>query len=819
MNQFMIDFLLQNTIWSILTGSLVVCLALTMRRRPAVIHLACVLALIAMMTPPLFSVAFPGAEWLAGYRSAESGDLESVVMAESESVTRFAAVDSREIQEDQPVTDVSTVAQNPLGVSSEISHEAEAEFFSLLPVPVPLVNWPNTLLLIWAVGSLAYLVFIVRQIRRFRSLITNSQPARKKLGDIIEAESQRMRLRHPIVRELSATISPFVFLSAKGPKLVMPTALIDELSDDELRSLSIHELAHIKRRDPAIRILELIVATVFWFNPALWVIRHQLRRAEELACDAVVADSLKSKPEIYAGAFLKTIDFLATDGIVRPPTMICTVGGYRFCTQRLKAMVNASNHVGVSRVQAIMTATVALPILLAGFMTASDPGNPSHSNNQAAVGRWTSFHTVGVSNVLGEDELTSLDHEILKQLSAVKETPKIIFHYRPGDLDDQSLAKVVKANVEKFEECESLLRMKYKGRVHIFLYRDVADLQKTTGTGAVAFSTGTVSVHQAIEFNSVHEFTHIFALQFPNDEDKVTDNFAVEGLATILAKHDENVPIHSWAAVYQSASRLPNLVELRRSWPGGAPPRVHVYHVAGSFVGYLIEEFGIEKVKRWYVNSTEAHMEFGKTFRRLERDWQQWLKRKTVQPKDREHILAKLGLGVMPEKYASAKKTALFDGKSLSGLATEDKASWSVKNGRLTGTDKSTWSFLATERKFPVNVGVRVKFRLVEGKAVAVMLNRTKDSKSHINFATWSTYLSLTNGGYVPLSHLKLELGQWYEVVVVNENGTARVYLNGLVLYEHEGAFFLNEGTLGVAVEGGTIEVEKFESFEVAAQK
>ena len=254
-----------------------------------------------------------------------------------------------------------------------------------------------------------------------------------------------------------------------------------------MRSLSIHELAHIKRRDPAIRILELIVGTVFWFNPALWVIRHQLRRAEELACDAVVADSLKSTSEIYAGAFLKTIDFLAADGIVRPPAMICTVGGYRFCTQRLKAMVNASNHVGVSRLQAIVTAAVALPILLAGFVTASDPGTSTLSTNEAAVVRTTSFPAVGASNVLGTDELTSLDQEILKELSAVKETPKITFHYRPGDLDDQSLAKVVKANVEKFEECESLLRMKYKGRVHIFLYRDVADLQRTTGTGAVAF--------------------------------------------------------------------------------------------------------------------------------------------------------------------------------------------------------------------------------------------------------------------------------------------------------------------------------------------
>ena len=414
-----------------------------------------------------------------------------------------------------------------------------------------------------------------------------------------------------------------------------------------------------------------------------------------------------------------------------------------------------------------------------------------------------------------DEQLTTVDRNVMKQLTSVKETPNIVFHYRPEDLDSEELAKVVKLNLNRFDECKKLLQMEYKGRVHIFLYRDVEDLQKTTGVGAVAFSTGTVSIHQAVEFNSVHELTHIFAVQFPSNEDAVTDGFACEGLATILAEFDEEIPIHTWAAVYQSKSRLPSLIDLRRSWPDGAPAGVHPYHVAGSFVGYLIQEFGIEKVKRWHVHSTEAHMEFGKTFRRLERDWLAWLKEQTVKPEHQQHILAKLG--VIPERYSSAKADKVFDGESLAGLQTDDEANWKAENGRLIGRDENTWTTIFSEREFPVNVGVRVKFRLVEGKAVSIQLNRNDDNGNHVNLATWATYMSWPNGGYVPIE-LKLKPGEWNEVVLVNDNGTGRLYLNGLVVAEHQNAFRLKKGSLGIGVEGGTIEVEEFVTFKHASE-
>ena len=825
MTQFVIDFLIQNTIWSVVTSSIVVVLALTLKRQPALVHLVCIIGLVAMLTPPLISISVPGQDWLLG------NTLKGTAWSEwPNELVDFGNVDSANLQmgtsNQAAVYDKNAVVGNfyPLdGRSTQPNFEEsriapQDSFPSVLDTYVRIFGQtePSKILFaVWAFGSLTYLIYVTWQYVCFCRMMAVAKPARESL------ENETRRLSHSTcfgrclsVKELDANVSPFVFLSVNGPQMVMPSALADQLSKDELQSLIMHELVHIKRRDPEIRFLELIVATVFWFNPSLWLIRWLLRETEELACDAVVTDSMNSKPEVYAGAFLKTIDFLSQNRVERPASLVCTVGGYRSCRRRLEAMVNHSNHAGVSPRQRIATATFAIPILFVGLQLAP----VSEGTIVDATGHGKSMET-GLSAptqfemvISDQDELlTTTDMKVMKELSEVKETPNLVFHCRPADLEDNELNKVIKINQEKFDQCQQLLKMKYRGKVHIFLYRDVEDLQKMTGVSAAAFSTGTVSVHQTVDFHSVHELVHIFALQFPKDEDEVTDMFAVEGLATILAKTDENIPIHSWAAIYQSASRIPSLVELRRSWPNGVLPGVHPYHIAGSFVGYLIDEYGIEKVKRWYVHSTEAHMEFGKTFRRLERDWLAWLKRQTVESEHRKHIWEKLGL--IPKTYSTAeagKQIKIFDGQSLDQWQTDEPGQWKVERGVMIGRDDNNWTYINTRRKYPDNIGVRFKFRLLKGKAVTVRLNCTEDSSNHVNLATWATYVSATDGGYVGLPNLKLNTGEWNEVVVVNDEGTAKFYLNDIVIGEFNDVFHQQQGTLGVGVEGGILEVKEF---------
>lgn len=414
-----------------------------------------------------------------------------------------------------------------------------------------------------------------------------------------------------------------------------------------------------------------------------------------------------------------------------------------------------------------------------------------------------------------DDVLTDLDRRVLVELSANRETPRALFHWKPGALEEKVVAQDVEANVAALAALEKTLALRYRGRVHVFLYGDVEEMKRLTGVdgGAVAFSTGTASVHQPHDFRGVHEFVHIYALQFERGSDTAgPDLFATEGLATWLAESDENVPIHAWAAGYARAGALPALLDLRRTFPQGVGSGVHPYHVAGSFVGYLIERFGIAKVKRWYVDSTEAHRYLGQGFAQLEREWREFLARFSLEPQHEQHVLRKLGLGgePMPAAWASAKVTPLFDGKSLAGLAPEDAAKWTVKEGVLVGTNDEPWTRIATVKSLGVQVGVRAKLRLAKGDALQLRVNGSKEAI----FAAWSSYAT-AGDGFAPNERVKIPVGQWVELVVVNDSGRARVYLDGKSVFDLAGAWAdATDGSVGLGIERGMVEVKEWAAFD-----
>jgi hypothetical protein len=431
-----------------------------------------------------------------------------------------------------------------------------------------------------------------------------------------------------------------------------------------------------------------------------------------------------------------------------------------------------------------------------------------------------SLGSIGCSLLLGvpalsqEDALTDVDRRVLVELTAVRETPRAVFHWREGALDEETVAEEVAANVAALTSLDKLLDMRYRGRVHVFLYADGEEMKRLTGSDAVAFSTGTVSVHQPHDFRGVHEFVHIYALQFERGADTAgPDLFATEGLATYLAESDEGVPIHAWAAAYAKAGALPAQLDLRRSFPGGAAPGVHPYHVAGSFVGFLLERSGLAKVKRWYVDSTEAHRYFGKGLAQLEREWREFLRGSALDREHERHVLAKLGVSgePLPAVWREARGTPLFDGKSLSGLAPEDAERWSVEGGVLLGSNDQPWTHLVTAKSFSAKVGVRAKLRLASGDALKLRLNGSKE----VIFAHWSSYV--TKGeGYAGNERIKIRVGEWVEIVVVNDAGHVHAYLDGISVFDFAGAWAdAGEGSLALGIERGVLEVQEWVTFDL----
>ena len=83
------------------------------------------------------------------------------------------------------------------------------------------------------------------------------------------------------------------------PRLLLP-ADAHTWSDERIRVVLCHELAHVRRHDWAVQIGAELVRSVYWFNPLLWIACRSLRRESEQACDDVVLANGVQAPDYAA---------------------------------------------------------------------------------------------------------------------------------------------------------------------------------------------------------------------------------------------------------------------------------------------------------------------------------------------------------------------------------------------------------------------------------------------------------------------------------------------------------------------------------------
>ena len=108
------------------------------------------------------------------------------------------------------------------------------------------------------------------------TIITAFEEARLKLG-----VRQRVQLLiHP-----DRTI-PVIWGIVRF-RMLLPEAA-RQWSRDQLRSVLLHELAHIKRRDTLVQLLTQVACALHWFNPLVWCAAWRLHVERERACDDLV---------------------------------------------------------------------------------------------------------------------------------------------------------------------------------------------------------------------------------------------------------------------------------------------------------------------------------------------------------------------------------------------------------------------------------------------------------------------------------------------------------------------------------------------------
>jgi beta-lactamase regulating signal transducer with metallopeptidase domain len=318
-------------------------------RRPALIHTLWALVLIKLLTPPVVEVA--------ALPQLQPG-LAAASMA-------YELTGAQLPGGGLPATPVSGARAMPARATP--------------------VRTTDLLVAVWLTGSILVTLLVLVRAARFRRLVAKVQPAPAEVQERAELLAWRLGLRDcPPLRIVPGRLPPMLWWRLGRCEILLPSELLGRLEAAELNALLAHELAHVRRRDHWMRLVETGACVLFWWYPAVWWIRRRLRAAEERACDVEVLRVNPGRARAYAEGLLKTLDFLSSRGGAIP-ALATGASETRQIKERLTMIMKREIPQRLTRLQRWSLALVALPALLVFPTWSQDDGDGAKSPEKELV--------------------------------------------------------------------------------------------------------------------------------------------------------------------------------------------------------------------------------------------------------------------------------------------------------------------------------------------------------------------------------------------------------------------------------------------------
>lgn len=119
-------------------------------------------------------------------------------------------------------------------------------------------------------------------------------------------------LKRLSIKSSPAVITPTT-LGAREPLILLPEDFCRHLSPEALAAVVGHEAAHVARRDFALNLVYELLFVPISFHPFARLIKRQIERTRELACDELVAERLLA-PDVYARSLVRVASAIASPG-------------------------------------------------------------------------------------------------------------------------------------------------------------------------------------------------------------------------------------------------------------------------------------------------------------------------------------------------------------------------------------------------------------------------------------------------------------------------------------------------------------------------
>lgn len=113
--------------------------------------------------------------------------------------------------------------------------------------------------------------------------------------------ARRMKVKADVRILRSWAVDTPMVIGWVKPLVLVPAAALTGLSPEALEAVLAHELAHVRRHDYLVNLVQSALEVLLFYHPAVWWLSAQVRQERELCCDDA-AVALCGDPVLYARA-------------------------------------------------------------------------------------------------------------------------------------------------------------------------------------------------------------------------------------------------------------------------------------------------------------------------------------------------------------------------------------------------------------------------------------------------------------------------------------------------------------------------------------
>ena len=159
-------------------------------------------------------------------------------------------------------------------------------------------NNAPTLVLVW------FVFFVFRSVKILQGLVYLQKAKSSYIYEVpvfwqerVQYLCKKLQLDKAVSLFESGYVKIPMVIGHLRPIILIPAGLLTGLPAPQIEAILLHELAHIRRHDYVVNILQAIVETVFFFNPGLLWLSSLLRDERESCCDDIALAQTQNKSE------------------------------------------------------------------------------------------------------------------------------------------------------------------------------------------------------------------------------------------------------------------------------------------------------------------------------------------------------------------------------------------------------------------------------------------------------------------------------------------------------------------------------------------